>query len=48
MNLLCVLERLHFNDRPPINIFLKLGYTPWKNEQPLQGMELQGKKAQKH
>ena len=28
-------------------IFLKLGFTPCKTEQPLQGMELQEKEAQK-
>ena len=28
-------------------IFLKLGFTPCKDEQPLQGMELQEKEAQK-
>ena len=28
-------------------IFLKLGFTPCKAEQPLQGMELQEKEAQK-
>ena len=27
--------------------FLKLGFTPCKAEQPLQGMELQEKEAQK-
>ena len=27
--------------------FFKLGFTPRKAEQPLQGMELQGKEAQK-
>ena len=27
--------------------FLKLGFTPCKTEQPLQGMELQKKEAQK-
>ena len=27
--------------------FVKLGFTPCKGEQPLQGMELQEKKAQK-
>ena len=30
-----------------ITFFLKLGFTPCKAEQPLQGMELQGKEAQK-
>ena len=30
-----------------IYIFFKLGFTPCKAEQPLQGMELQEKKAQK-
>ena len=28
-------------------IFLKLGFTPCKAEQPLQGIELQEKEAQK-
>ena len=31
---------------PPL-IFFLLGFTPCKAEQPLQGMELQEKKAQK-
>ena len=30
-----------------IAIFLKLGFTPCKAEQPLRGMELQEKEAQK-
>ena len=30
-----------------VNFFLKLGFTPCKAEQPLQGMELQEKEAQK-
>ena len=30
-----------------LHIFLKLGLTPCKAEQPLQGIELQEKKAQK-
>ena len=29
------------------NVFFKLGFTPCKAEQPLRGMELQEKKAQK-
>ena len=29
------------------NFFFKLGFTPCKAEQPLQGMELQEKEAQK-
>ena len=29
------------------DIFLKLGFTPCKAEQPLQGLELQEKEAQK-
>ena len=29
------------------NFFLKLGFTPCKAEQPLQGMELQEKEVQK-
>ena len=29
-----------------IEIFLKLGFTPCKAEQPLQGTELQGKETQ--
>ena len=30
-----------------VYLFLKLGLTPCKAEQPLQGMELQEKEAQK-
>ena len=29
------------------SIFLKLGFSPCKTDQPLQGIELQGKEAQK-
>ena len=31
----------------PSDFFLKLGFTPCKAEQPLQGMELQEKKTKK-
>ena len=30
-----------------LRVFLKLGFTPWKAEQPLQGMELQEKEEEK-
>ena len=30
-----------------VNLFFKLGFTPSKTEQPLRGMELQEKEAQK-
>ena len=33
--------------REEINIFFKLGFTPCKTEQPLQGIELQEKETQK-
>ena len=29
------------------SFFLKFRFTPWKTEQPLRGMELQEKEAQK-
>ena len=32
---------------PKVAIFFKLGFTPCKAEQPLQGMELQEKETQK-
>ena len=37
----------YFSYYLPNRIFFKLGFTPRKAEQPLQGMELQGKEAQK-
>ena len=30
-----------------LRVFFKLGFTPWKAEQPLQGMELQEKEEEK-
>ena len=30
-----------------LHVFFKLGFTPWKAEQPLQGMELQEKEEEK-
>ena len=38
---------VYFSYYLPNRIFFKLGFTPRKAEQPLQGMELQGKEAQK-
>ena len=43
------LSKQHFWDAIRLMhfFFLKLGFTPCKAEQPLQGMELQEKKTQK-
>ena len=38
----CTLKKNH-----PVKVFLKLGFIPCKTEQPVQGMQLQEKEAQK-
>ena len=40
-------DRVVVEDTGDRHIFLKLAFTPCKAEQPLQGMELQEKEAQK-
>ena len=40
-------RRWFSNFRRLLRVFLKLGFTPWKAEQPLQAMELQEKEEEK-